>query len=637
MIKKLRNYNKQILAGVSALLLVVFLAPSAVQQCTRLNARPSTVWATTTDGGKLTLGDKEHLRAQLAVLEVLRDPLTDRLGLQKSPEHWWLLVKEARDAGLVGGTADGRQQLEGIAQNMRMDPNELLARLAGMSHQPTNVVLDTLAELRGVYRLADLVAGAGMRTSDNRTRLGARELLTDVAADVVPIDAANCGDAVPVPPPTPDQLAATFEKGKTHLPGSGPGGIGYKFPDRVKLEWIFIPGADLGRSMGTDPALGPVELRKEYLRNPAAYGATAQEIAAANPAASYDAHKDAVRDAVLRRLVKERAERISTFARDWSRAGVKDLPSQSGIVTLPPEWKTSMPPMATLAGEIASRFSMPAPRVDTTGEGWVTVAEAGANPFLSKATTSEFGQPVGLAALLKALHEFDPHTRIPVQAMLLGPVLSTATDDLVLWRVSAAEPSREPAALDEVREAVLRDTLAQMRYDELVKQAPAILARANADGLASVARQYGAIVETAPSVHLADRGVLRQIGARFPGSLPKAGSDIDAIRAVVQKAVSLPANTPISTIPDAERTLATPVPAKLALLIVRITGVKPLTLEDYTELTASGAVRGALSQDEPRVDVLQLFSLASLEKRQGYVRKNPEGPDRVAPSDAPAF
>ena len=41
MIKHLQNYNKQILAVVSMLLLVVFLAPTAVTQCSRLNSRPS--------------------------------------------------------------------------------------------------------------------------------------------------------------------------------------------------------------------------------------------------------------------------------------------------------------------------------------------------------------------------------------------------------------------------------------------------------------------------------------------------------------------------------------------------------------------------------------------------------------------
>ncbi|NBX32547.1 MAG: hypothetical protein EBR07_07410, partial [Planctomycetes bacterium] len=102
MMKHLQTYNKQILAVVSMLLLVVFLAPSAVTQCSRMSSKPTSVWATTTDGSTLTLGDLENLRGQLAVLEMLRDQMSMQLGLAKNPEHWWLLVKEAKDSGMIG-------------------------------------------------------------------------------------------------------------------------------------------------------------------------------------------------------------------------------------------------------------------------------------------------------------------------------------------------------------------------------------------------------------------------------------------------------------------------------------------------------------------------------------------------------
>lgn len=636
MIKHLRNYNKQILAGVSALLLVVFLAPTAVQQCTRMNARPSTVWAVTKDGSKLTLGEKEELRGQLAVLEALREPLSTRLNLTKSPEHWWLLVKEAKDAGLVGGPADGKGFLENFAAQSGMNANDLLGRLAGMSHQTVNAVLVTLADLRGVYRLAEMVAGPG-RQSDTRMRFAARELLTDVSAEVVPIDAALVGEAVPVAAPTAEQLAATFAKGKTFLAGAGPNGMGYKFPDRVKLDWIFIPSGDIGRSLVNDPALGPIELRKEFMRNPAAYGSAAPTPGAANAAPSFEEAKDRVREIVLRKLVKERGERIATFARDWSRSQVKDLPAESGIYKLPADWASKMPSLAVLSGEIGTRFSMPLPRVDTSGAGWLTPAEVDTNAFLGKAGTTEFGQPMKLSGLVKGLHEFDANSRIPAQAMLTGPVLTTPNDDIVIWRVTEAEPAHEPASMDEVRDAVLRDTISQLRYEALVKKSPEILAKANTEGLAAVAREYGATVELAPGIHLADPAVLKQFGVRFPGALPKAGQDVDAIRAVVSKAVSLPTDVPINSVPDAQKTLATEVPSKLVLLVVRITGLKPLTIEDFRDLEAAGSLRNAIAQDEPRIDIFQAFSLESLEKRQGYVRQNPQGPDRVHAGDAPAF
>ena len=129
MLKKLQTYNRQILAAVSVLLLIVFLAPTAVTQCSRGGGSSDTAWARTTDGTTLTLGDLQDMRAQLAVLEVMGSPVVGRLGASKSPEHWWLLVKEARDAGMVGGIADGRATLDAIAARQGVSGDQLLGGL----------------------------------------------------------------------------------------------------------------------------------------------------------------------------------------------------------------------------------------------------------------------------------------------------------------------------------------------------------------------------------------------------------------------------------------------------------------------------------------------------------------------------
>jgi hypothetical protein len=50
MIKHLQTYNKQILAVVSMLLLVVFLAPTLVTRCGGPSASSGTVYATLADG-----------------------------------------------------------------------------------------------------------------------------------------------------------------------------------------------------------------------------------------------------------------------------------------------------------------------------------------------------------------------------------------------------------------------------------------------------------------------------------------------------------------------------------------------------------------------------------------------------------
>lgn len=636
MLKHIQKYNRQILVVVSSLLLVVFLAPTAVTQCSRFNAKPTTVWATTSDGAAMTLGDLQDLRSELAVLEVLGDPISKGLGIDKKPEHWWLLVKEAKDAGMVGGAGDGRSYLDAAAARAGMTGDQLLGRLAASARAQPQVVLQTLANLRGVERLVRMAVGSG-RMSANRTRRGALELLTDVSCDVVPIDAATIGDVIPVPPPTGDQLTAMFEKGKSSLPGAGPGGIGYKYPDRFKVEWLLVPAGSIARSLESDPALGAVELRKEFRRNPAAYGVAAADLGPDKPAPSFEAHAPAVRTAVESRLSKERADRIAAAVRDWMRLALKDVPTDAGIAKLPADWKDRSPALASLRTELSGKFGLQLPEPQGSGGDWLTAADISGNPFLGKATSDEFGQPMPIAQMVAQLRDVKPDGRVALQAGVVGPVSRTATGDLVIWRVTEAQASHEPASMSEVVDAVTKDATAQARYDVLATKVDAIAAQAKSGGLDEVAKSYASTVQPAPSVHLADPAVLRQYRMRFPGSMPKAGQDVDALRAVVAKAVSLPAEPPIAAQPQADRIVVVPVPSKLAVIVARVNEVKPLTAEDFAAMETGGALSSTLMQDEPRLDIPKAFGFDAVSKRLGFALKNPEGPDRAMSPEAPAF
>jgi hypothetical protein len=636
MIKHLQTYNKQILAVVSMLLLVVFLAPTLVTRCGGPQASSGTVYASLSDGSKLTLGELAEMRGQLAVLAMMQEPLTRQLGVEKDPEHWWLLVREARAAGLVGGQSDARTVLAAAAAQRGMTADQLLGQVASSARQPGPVVLDALANLNGVQRLVTLAIG-GRALSDARARTVARELLTSVDCETVMIDAATVGDRVPVDPPTADRIAATFEKGKSKLAGAGPGGIGYRWPERVRMEWMTVSSGDIARSLAGDPALGAVELRKEFRKDPAKFGVPAAELAPGATPPSFDAYAAKVRADVERRLVAERAERIASFVRDWVRASTKDLPSEGGLFKLPEDWSNRPVTLAALSQELATRFGVAAPAVTGPAPALVPVADLAADPVLSRATVSEFGKPMAVAAALRAMRPIDPESRLPMQPGVVGPVARTPTDDVVVWRVVEADPAHDPASLDEVRDAVVKDTVTEMRYDRLAAMVGEIQARAAADGLADVAKDYGGTLERATNVHLADPNVMRTYGLRFPSTLARAGQDVDAIRAVVRRAVALPTDRPADTLPAADRTVAVAVPAKLGVIVANISKVTPITLEDYQALAAQGSIAQGSMQDEPKPDLPALFGSDAMKKRAGFALANPDGPDRVIAEPAPQF
>jgi hypothetical protein len=635
MIKKLQNYNRQILAAVSVLLLIVFLAPTAVTQCSQGGGSSDTAWARTSDGTTLTLGDLQDMRAQLAVLEVMGGPVVGRLGASKSPEHWWLLVKEARDAGLVGGEGDGRTMLEESAARSGARPDDVLMQLASSARQQPQVVLDTLANLRGVERLVGLSVG-NRRLSDARMRDAAREMLTNASCDVVVLDGAVATKALPIDPPGEDRLAKLFEAGKDQPEGAGPGGIGYRIPDRVQLEWLVVPARDILAGLASDPALGPVELRKEFRRDPKAFGVTDAELAPGALPPSYEAYAPKVRDAVERRLMKERAERIAGFVRDWNRAQMKDIPVEGGMAKLPDDWKDRQPALKALAAELAQRFSVAMPQA-ADGGGWMTPTSIEGTPVVGAATTTEYGRPMGIGAMVRAMRAFDPESRLPIQPGVIGPVAVTPGDDVVVWRITAAEKAHPPASLDEGRAAVTRDAEVEARYEKLAGMADELGGKAAAEGLAQFATPYLSSVQPAPMVHLANVQTLNQVGFRLPGSLPKVGADADAIRAVIRRALALPPGAIVNTLPDSDRIVVVPVESKRAVLVVRINDVTPLYAEDYGALAAQGRLYPAIMQDEPEPDLARAFGRESMEKRLGFAVANPEGPDRVTSPAAPSF
>ena len=635
MIKKLQNYNRQILAAVSVLLLIVFLAPTAVTQCSQGGGSSDTAWARTSDGTTLTLGDLQDMRAQLAVLEVMGGPVVGRLGASKSPEHWWLLVKEARDAGLVGGEGDGRTMLEESAARSGARPDDVLMQLASSARQQPQVVLDTLANLRGVERLVGLSVG-NRRLSDARMRDAAREMLTNASCDVVVLDGAVATKALPIDPPGEDRLAKLFEAGKDQPEGAGPGGIGYRIPDRVQLEWLVVPARDILAGLASDPALGPVELRKEFRRDPKAFGVTDAELAPGALPPSYEAYAPKVRDAVERRLMKERAERIAGFVRDWNRAQMKDIPVEGGMAKLPDDWKDRQPALKALAAELAQRFSVAMPQA-ADGGGWMTPTSIEGTPVVGAATTTEYGRPMGIGAMVRAMRAFDPESRLPIQPGVIGPVAVTPGDDVVVWRITAAEKAHPPASLDVVRAAVTRDAEVEARYEKLAGMADELGGKAAAEGLAQFATPYLSSVQPAPMVHLANVQTLNQVGFRLPGSLPKVGADADAIRAVIRRALALPPGAIVNTLPDSDRIVVVPVESKRAVLVVRINDVTPLYAEDYGALAAQGRLYPAIMQDEPEPDLARAFGRESMEKRLGFAVANPEGPDRVTSPAAPSF
>jgi len=284
MLKFLRKYNKFLLAGFGTVLLLTWLVPSAVTEFSRQSGAVNATWATLGDGEVLTVAQLQQAQRQLKALDAMGVPLLSSLGAERDPATWVLLVREARQAGFVGGVGEGQRVLASMEAQGNAKPEEMLGRLCSASGMQPQAVLETLAELQGVARMLSMAMNAA-RLSDVRLEVKAAEAMSGVAADVVVLSASQ---PLPQddPAPTPERMEALLKEFGATEPGKGRGGLGYRQPDRASLEWFCVPAASVRASLENDPALSGVALRKAFLRDPMRFGAPAGDATA-----TFDAFK----------------------------------------------------------------------------------------------------------------------------------------------------------------------------------------------------------------------------------------------------------------------------------------------------------------------------------------------------------
>jgi len=623
MFKFLRKYDKWILAVGGTLLMITFLVPQAIQGLSQYSAQTGATWATVgAPPATISVGDADRLRRQSRLIDSLgAGNMLNQLGAGSDPAHWYLLLREAEAAGLVGGPSSGYAFAEQLAANSGegVTPEMVIATLGGQAGLSYPDTLDTLADVQGVARLMALVSSAG-RFSDTRLRGAAARKGLGVSGDVVVIDARN-DTTIPVPAADEAALQAQLDAHAEDLEGDGERGFGYRIPDRFRIEWMTISKEAVRASLEDSPELAPIELRKAFQRNPQKFGAGNTSTSATAP--SFAAYADAVRTTLLDELVDERMKEIAKFADDRLQFPRRGLERTGLHLELSADWPTRRTPLPVLASEIAAEFGVPAPIHMTSGDDWLEADDlSDRDRFgdIANAGTELFGRTrTPLSKLVPSLREFGGSETIPVQSGVAFPPLSTATGDLVIARVTAADSAHAPADLAEVREQVAADLDAVVRYDALVERLPEIESTARTEGMRAVADAYGVPLEYAADIRQANLEFLIQYGLSVGTPIPGLGTDPDAIAAVIERAMEIDPTLPVADQPAESRIFAIPVPEKLAVVLVSIDSVTPLTEETWDRLSANPAqLQRAIAQDLAPIDPFEMFGFDALKARHAF-------------------
>ena len=143
MFKFLRKYNKLILAVGGVLLMITFLIPQAITRLSQTAAEKKSTFARVGNNQSVSIAEWTRVQREVQLMERLglRFP---GLGAIQRPAHWFLLVREANQAGLVS--------------KVTLTDEELSMYGRAMQESDPEFIREAMGRIKGVERLIGLYA-----------------------------------------------------------------------------------------------------------------------------------------------------------------------------------------------------------------------------------------------------------------------------------------------------------------------------------------------------------------------------------------------------------------------------------------------------------------------------------------------
>jgi hypothetical protein len=613
MLKFIRKYQLFILVIGGSLLMVVFLLEPVI---TRLSPSPAKAKiATLASGKKITAGDRQRADFELNLVNnvypgLLAPEAQGGIGLTSveadQPMHWYLLTKQAMEAGLVGDAADGRNWLTMIAQRAaemqtrqelmqgmitEVSPEDRMMELteiytstltrransaAGMMQGLTqDDVYRSLAKARGIERLKSMYLGVPAYSDLGAIR--AAHLSFDaIAVDAAVIPGSMLTDSIA--DPTEEQLQSFFDEYKDQFPAESEFGVGYQQPTRVRLAYLVLDRNTFMNAVQVDR----VELVKIKKQNPDDYpGDFASE--------RFNIERRYREDKSNEMLIE--ADRI---IRSQVLSSTRGLPSDEGVFELPEDWEERRPKLEQIAQSVVDgireqfNITIPTPTLNIYANSWMDASEMSALEGFGSASYRIGNQQFrsfAIPAILTA--EKNPGLIIQQGLPLVDP---PATDEIgnryyaTVLEINEAGPA---ASIDDAgRQRVINDYKSIRGYEQLVS---------HADTLRSVLAETGniqdainAALELAPEDTEAPK-VLQNIlvrrdtidRGRLTPSIDPGLNTQEFRQAVRDAAADIDPLAEPGSIPSDQGAIAVPLPASKSLALATVVAPRPMTTDAF--------------------------------------------------------
>lgn len=511
MTKLMRKYQKWLLAIFGSTLMLVFLGQSLMGT---MNSDPGKKTFAKVSGQKVSHNQRGVSDMRFAILKDVLPGFLERFGIANE-DQWFLLAWEARQGGFTGHNGDGRDFMEPVAQLVASQTfqaalrgmsfeeqikilqdqelqqkvmggmvDNLVAKLKSSSAPETQPNLRSIegfelamADLRGVLRMITSDYSAS-RLSDRAARVALAERESALVVDAIVLDSSILKPFMS--PPSAEELQAQFEKGRSIDPATAADGVGYVLPPRVKVEWLVVDKA----ALATVVKLDDVEVNKRWRQNRTTYPGEF-------PVEKAKVVADLTETEVTR-LLNEADRAIKSQV----TLAIKDLPEANGFRTLPENWSEVRPSLATIAAKVveavhtSTGVMIPTPMVESrdtwmTSEALQTLPGIGGSALRIGTSSAPFTQ---IAMQVRELTPAKAVVPVQVGVPFVAAPLQNVAGDHFIFTVTAARPSGPADSLDEVRERVAQDVLANKAYARLVSHIETFKSLAVSDGLDAVGK-----------------------------------------------------------------------------------------------------------------------------------------------------
>ncbi len=515
MLKWLRKHNKEIMVVVVLFAMLAFVGGDALYSI--LSPSGADQPYARVFGQQVTRGDLAPASMQTTILEKLFIPWQyDFQDRAMAVHHWYVLAREAELAGISVSDAEVEETLANLRKSMteRGIPENYIENLRATARITLSQIRSAIRQHLAIQKLFTRVSAAAA-PSEPELRHFVLDTQDKIRVQFVTLDARSFVEATE--PIDESTLVAMFEAHKDVAPEESDTGIGYKFPRRVRIEYLKTSINEIEKNMEATLEEQTAHWRKNRQR-------FTKEIEVEDPAANPTATQPAkvkktveltfseAQDRVRKEILKNKAMQLAQqamrkVARELLRPWEKETAdSETGFKPIPPAVQEPGY-LEAVGNRLAAEFGIPITHHET---GLLTQAQLSREPGVQYASIrGESGRGLTLPEYaFRVAPFFKPNPRrnedmstwlqlfqtpdMALEGMTFEVSGTTFVQDtvMIVFRVVEAREAESPASLDEVRETVEKDCRERLAYERIEPVAREVAKAATMVGLDQVASLF---------------------------------------------------------------------------------------------------------------------------------------------------